>query len=93
MVHFIIAYDLRKLRDYEPLWAQLRAWGAVRLLESLWVVCLSGVNTGDICAALRRITDKDDGIAVIQLIPGSEWSSFEAKPAGVNWLKRNIRSF
>lgn len=41
MAHYIISYDLHKQRTYEPVWKALESWGAVRLLESLWVVTLN----------------------------------------------------
>jgi hypothetical protein len=34
----------------------------------------------------RDVTD--DGVAVIQLLPGFDWATFKTNPAGAAWLKR-----
>lgn len=39
---YVISYDLRKARNYEPLLKQLRNWGCARLLESMWLGELRG---------------------------------------------------
>lgn len=92
MAHFLISYDLHKVRNYEPLWAALGSWGAVRLLESVWLVSINS-GAGDIRDALLRAVDNDDSIAVIELKPGSEWSTHRAKPAGTDWLTLNIKRY
>ncbi|TPL48307.1 SinR [Mesorhizobium sp. B2-4-6] len=92
MAHYIISYDLHNQRNYEPVWDQLGAWGAVRLLESLWVLT-SGINAATLRDELRGKMDGDDSVAVIELKPGSEWGSWNAKQAGVDWLSRNIQRY
>lgn len=89
MAHFMISYDLHNRRNYQPLWDQLNYWGAVRLLESVWVVSLTGTAI-QARQTLQKVTDDDDSIAVIELKPGSMWGTFNGKPAGVAWLKKNI---
>jgi hypothetical protein len=92
MAHYIISYDLHKQRTYEPVWRLLEGWGAVRLLESLWVVTLSS-TVGAVRQAVTNAADSDDAVAVIELKAGSEWASLRAKQAGVDWLTSNIRRY
>ena len=70
MAHFVISYDLHKARVYEPVWRKLESWGAVRLLESLWVVTLNN-SVGEVRSGLQQVVDNDDGIAVLELKSGS----------------------
>ena len=89
MAHFMISYDLHNQRTYEPVWKKLESWGAVRLLESLWVVTLN--NTAiEVRDAVKAVTDSDDSIAVVELKSGSMWGTVNAKADGVEWLKKNI---
>lgn len=63
---FFLSYDLRKQRDYQPLYDALGSVGATRVLESVW--CFKRENTT--AAALRdafaKLIDADDGLLVIQ---------------------------
>lgn len=81
MAHYIISYDLRKRRDYPTLWALLQSWGAVRVLESLWVVTLQA-QPAQIRDAIRTTADADDGVLVIQLVQGLEWSTYASLKPG-----------
>lgn len=92
MAHFIISYDLHYQRHYQPVWDLLKSWGAVRLLESLWVVTRND-SVGTLRDALKNVADSDDSVAVIELKPGSEWASQNARQEGIDWLSRNIRRY
>ena len=92
MAHFVISYDLHKQRTYETVWELLESWGAVRLLESLWVVSLNN-TAGQVRDALNEAIDADDSTAVIELKAGSGWATMRARTAGVEWLKANIRRY
>lgn len=92
MAHYIISYDLHRERSYGPVWSLLESLGAVRLLESLWVVT-SPYGVGDLREAIRQAMDQDDAVAVVELKPGSEWASFNARQPGVDWLTQNIRRY
>jgi hypothetical protein len=92
MAHFIISYDLHKQRTYQPVWNTLEGWGAVRLLESLWVVTLNN-TVGEVREALLKVIDSDDSVAVIELKAGSGWASTRARQAGVDWLTSNIQRY
>jgi hypothetical protein len=89
MAHFIISYDLHHQRHYQPVWDKLESWGAVRLLESLWVATLNN-TAGQVRDALQGVVDGDDSIAVIELKVGSGWGTYNARKAGVDWLKSKI---
>lgn len=92
MAHFVISYDLHNQRTYPPVWARLQSWGAVRLLESLWVVS-SNDGAGDLRDSLLQVIDKDDSVVVVELKQGSNWSARAAQVQGTNWLQRNIRAY
>lgn len=91
MAHYIASYDLHNQRNYQPVWNALENMGATRLLESLWVVT-SNLSAGDIRDRLKNAADSDDSIAVIELKEGSNWGTWNSRPTGVEWLKRNIAS-
>lgn len=92
MAHHLISYDLHNQRHYQPVWDLLESWGAVRLLESLWVVTRND-SVGTLRDALKKVADSDDSFAVIELKPGSEWATQNGRPGGVDWLTRNIRRY
>lgn len=75
MALFFLEYDLRKRRDYQPLYDELDRFEAVRVLESLW--CFKRVNTTS--AGLRdhfkQYIDGDDGLSVAEV---TDWASFGA---------------
>jgi CRISPR/Cas system-associated endoribonuclease Cas2 len=89
MAHFIISYDLHHQRHYQPVWDKLESWGAVRLLESLWVATLNN-TAAQVRDALKAVADNDDSVAVIELKGGSGWATSNARKSGVDWLKANI---
>jgi hypothetical protein len=89
MKHYIVSYDLHNERNYQPVWDYLKAIGATRLLESLWVVSHTA-TAAQIRDGLKLKMDADDSCAVIELKAGSFWASQKAKVAGVEWLQQNI---
>ena len=89
MAHFVISYDLHKQRTYQPVWDRLEEWGAVRLLESLWVVTLNNTAT-QVRDALKDVIDSDDSIAVVELQRGSGWAALRSNKGGTDWLRANI---
>jgi hypothetical protein len=91
VAHYIISYDLHNQRHYQPVWDKLGGCGAVRLLESLWVVALND-SASAIRDALEAVADGDDSIAVIELKAGSNWSTRNARKGGIEWLKAKIAS-
>nr|BDD43703.1 hypothetical protein 11 [bacterium] len=74
MALYFLSYDLRKSRDYQPLYDQLAAFAATRVLESVW--CFQRTNTD--CANLtnffRKLLDADDGLL---LIDAKQWAGLK----------------
>lgn len=91
MPAYMISYDLRGSRSYEPLIKQLRAWGCVSPMESLWLGALKG-NAATIRDVLMALIDADDGLLVCEVKPTSDWGSFRLKSndTSVAWIKSNI---
>jgi hypothetical protein len=89
MALYLISYDLRKARNYQPVYDQLAKWGAVRVLESLWLTCVA-LAANQVRDVLGALVDADDGVIVIELKAGSTWSGLRAKPPGIEWLRQNI---
>jgi hypothetical protein len=94
MPKFMITYDLRGVRDYDAVYKKLDAWKAVSLLDSVWLVSLNG--TADAVAnALRKVSDFDDGLAVIELKAGDptgDWATFAVPDEAVAWLRKHVAS-
>lgn len=90
MAHFLISYDLRQPgRNYSSVYTLLGAWGAQRLLQSLWLLA-SPLSSLQIRDSLRQHIDVNDGVAVFELKPGSNWATAAVEPAGSRWLQLNI---
>jgi hypothetical protein len=76
MALYFLEYDLRKQRNYQPLYNALATFDAVRILESLW--CFNRIDTSAVGLRdyFRTLIDDDDGIIVSQV---SDWASFNAQ--------------
>ncbi len=68
---YFIDYDLRKQRNYQPLYDELNRLGGIRMLESLWCLHLtsSAVALRD---HLTLFIDSDDGLCVSQV---TDWAT------------------
>jgi CRISPR associated protein Cas2 len=75
MALYFISYDLRKNRDYQKLYDALKAFKAVRILESQW--CFNRINTS--AAGLRdhfkQFIDSDDGLSVAEVTDWATWNT------------------
>ena len=71
-------YDLRKQRNYKPLYDELKRFSATRVLESSWA--FTRVNTS--CKGLRdhftQFIDNDDGLCVTEVV---DWATHKALSA------------
>ena len=83
---FVISYDLRKQRNYQPLWDQLNAWNCQRVLESVWFGDLRG-PAQTIRDILLTKMDGDDGLVVLELEPEFDWASARGQRSGTAWLQ------
>lgn len=93
MVHprpFLITYDNRAPRIYEPLYRLMGAWHAVRLADSVWLANLIG-PAPEIRRLVLSTLQWNDGIAVIELKPGSDWAVQGLPPAAANWLSAFVQ--
>lgn len=86
MPYYVISYDLRKQRNYQPLYNCFAQWKAVRLLESLWLAELVGPAQA-VRDILKTHIDGDDGLVILELKPNFDWATVKAMQAGANWLK------
>lgn len=78
---YLICYDLRKVRDYQPLWTELARLGAKRGLESNWWLEMQSVSAKTLREHFTRYIDSDDRLLVVQ---ASDWSSLRAKSVPSN---------
>lgn len=84
---YIVMYDLRKQRNYEPLWNALKSfsfWG--RITESTWAV-VSHQSSSEIRDHLLNFIDSDDRICVIKSGGEAAWQN---SIANNQWLKDNL---
>jgi hypothetical protein len=72
MARYQVSYDLRKQRNYDELYKALEAYGAIRILESDWLL-QSTQTTGQIRDSLARHIDGDDALFVAALTGGAAW--------------------
>lgn len=74
MALYFLDYDLRKQRNYQLLYDELKKFEAVKILESSW--CFNRVNTS--CAGLRdyfrNFIDTDDGLSIVEV---SDWATYK----------------
>ncbi len=68
---YFIDYDLRKKRNYQPLYDELKRFGAIPMLESLW--CFHSTSTAVVLRDhFARFIDADDGLSVSQV---TDWAT------------------
>lgn len=75
MALYFFEYDLRKQRNYQPLYDELKKFNAVRILESLW--CFNRVNTSPSALRdhFRQFIDADDAICVSEVVNWATWKT------------------
>jgi hypothetical protein len=89
MAKYLITYDLRKQRDYPAIYKKMKVWKAVALLESVWLAGIDG-TAEEVVAALRAVADFDDGVAVIQLVKGADWTTLGVPDEASDWLLKHV---
>jgi hypothetical protein len=92
MYRYIISYDQHRDKDYTPIWTLLRSWGAVRLLESVWLLA-SNYQPGQLREAIRLHTRNEESLVVIELQAGAAWSAYAAPPEGTRWLSSHLQAY
>lgn len=84
---YIISYDLRKVKDYNGLYAAIKSYENCRkILESLWGICTTK-SAPDIRDHLSDYMDKDDGLFVIKSGGAAAWKKILCSN---QWLKSNL---
>ena len=72
MAQFFLSYDLRESRDYQPLHAELKKFGAVRILESIWSFNCLNASAETLLTHFKNFIDNDDGLVMSEVI---DWAT------------------
>ncbi len=67
MALYVLSYDLREDRNYQPLYDKLREFNAVRVLESCWCFNRIKTNTKGLREYFLQFVDNNDGLWVSQI--------------------------
>lgn len=74
MPAYLVSYDLRNPhRDYSRLYTRLKDWGALRILESDYLIAHAKTNCIEIRDDLSKYIDNDDGLFVAHLTGEAAW--------------------
>jgi hypothetical protein len=75
MALYILTYDLRKHRDYQPLYDELAAFKAVAVLESVWCFNRFDTTAGGLRDYFKQFIDADDGLFVAEVAQNA-WGGY-----------------
>ena len=73
MALFFLSYDLRKSRDYQKLYDELKRFDAVKILESQWCFNRFNTNAKGLRDHFKAFIDADDGLCVSEV---SDWATY-----------------
>lgn len=73
MALFFLDYDLRKAKNYQPLYDTLKNFAAVRVLESTWCFNRLNTNASNLRDFFKQYVDADDGLIVTEV---TDWASY-----------------
>ena len=79
MALFLLSYDLRNERDYQPLYDKLNEFKAVRVLESCWCFKRYNISSTGLRDFFKKFIDKDDGLWISQIsvdANGPQWAGY-----------------
>jgi len=71
MALYFLEYDLRKQRNYKPLYDELARFKAVRILESLWCFNRYETSSAGLRDHFKDFIDNDDGLIVSEV---TDWA-------------------
>lgn len=74
---YTLNYDLRKQRNYQPLYDELAKFNAVRVLESCWCFRRTGTSASGLRDHFKQFIDADDGLFVAETSE-SNWATWNA---------------
>jgi len=89
MARLLIGCELGKQSTADSVQLALESWGAVRLLQSLWLLSTK-MDARYVNSALQDLVEPRDSVAVVDVHPGSEWSAFGVAETATAWLRDNI---
>ena len=67
MALFVLSYDLRNDRNYQPLYDELKKFNAERVLESCWCFKRFNTNAKGLRNYFSQFIDEDDGLWISQI--------------------------
>jgi len=76
MALYFLEYDLRKQRDYQKLYDELKNFSAIRILKSLWCFNRFSTTSESIRTHFRQIIDSDDGLIVAEI---TDWATINTE--------------
>ena len=74
MALYFLDYDLRKQRNYQLLYDELKKFEAVRILESSWSFNRFNTTCSGLLDYFRRFIDADDGLSVVEV---TDWATYK----------------
>jgi len=78
---YLISYDLMAPgKNYEPLWAELRKLGAIRILESEWLVRRTNTTPKGLADYILQFMDANDRIFVTEVPNNYAYRTLIADP-------------
>ena len=75
MALYFLTYDLRKSRNYQPLYDELKKFNAVRVLESTWCFNRTNTNAKGLRDYFKKYIDSDDALIISEV---TGWASIKA---------------
>jgi hypothetical protein len=76
MALYFLSYDLRKQRNYQTLYDELKKFQAVRFLESDWAFKRINTTAAGLRDHFRQFIDADDGLMVSE-IANASWAGWK----------------
>ena len=73
---FFLEYDLRKQRDYQKLYDELKSFDAVRILKSLWCFKRINITSVGLRDHFKQFIDSDDGLIVAEV---NDWATINTE--------------
>ncbi|PKM24022.1 MAG: hypothetical protein CVV09_16470 [Gammaproteobacteria bacterium HGW-Gammaproteobacteria-13] len=84
-----ITYDLRKQRDYQSLYEEIKAYGTwCHALESTWVIATSQ-SAAQVRDNLQTVMDADDRLLVTRLQGDAAWRGLTDEKT--KWLQNQYQ--
>lgn len=91
MAVFIVTYDKKADRNYQPFYDAMQEHDGVSLAESVWGITLQN-TVSQVRDWVHGLMDDDDKIIVVQVSPEPSWATRQATKAANDWLRSNCQS-